>query len=235
MIPAVTFTHSGGSQRLEWWVRGVRLAGMIPVVCDDANDPILAPARGWLAAEGVEYRQTTWPRRGNLNGTDTAARICMELAMASTRHGSRMAFKVDDDTVIIRPGRIVPEDGIEAVGLVCPGDGRGGAYGMCYGLRWDLATACAGDLVAGSLNVQAPEDLAVWGAVKRLATEVAELPYCAERGPFAALAWGSCPVDACRRYDVVTVGNPPAAGWIDRPRQTAALMRSIVEAAERLQ
>lgn len=229
MIPAVTFTHSGGALRIPWWVAGVRMAGFVPVVCDDGRDPLPGNVLGWLHAQGVDYRQTAWDRRGNLNGTDAAAGICAEVAAACGRHRSRYGLKVDDDTAVLDPELFTCAEQAAAVGLTWSG-GRPGAFGMAYALRADVAAAVARHLTCLPLDPAAPEDLTVWSAAKALAGPegVIQHEFDIEAGPFAALPWGSCVRDAVGRYGVITVGNHPPGGWTDRPRETAEALRQVV-------
>lgn len=229
MIPCLTFTHSGGRWRLPWWVKGVRQAGLLPVVVDDVHDPLDASAVVELRRDGVEYRRTTWRRRGNLNGTDVAAGICEELAAAAKRYGSAYALKCDDDTAIIEPGLFTPAATCTAVGLTWAGDPRGGAYGMAYALRRDVAAAVAHCLRLLPLDPAAPEDLTVWGAVRAMGRDqVIEHEFDPIGGPFCALPIGADPREAVRRFGVVTVGNRPPEGWRDKPVQTAARLRQVV-------
>lgn len=232
--PAVTFTYSGGAQLVPWWVRGVRQAGFVPVVCHDGNDPLPGNVLGWLAAEGVEVLKSTWPRRGNLRGTDTAARICRELAAVAARHNALYVLKVDDDTCIVDREVFTCVEQAAAVGLLWPGDRRGGAYGMAYALRADTAAEIAEHLIRLPIDTDAPEDLTIWAAARALAgpAGVMAWEFDIEEGPFAAIPAGACARDAVARYGVITVGNVPLGGWIDRPSQTAEALKRVVCASQ---
>ena len=236
--PAVTFTHSGGEHRIRWWAEGIRQAGLIPVVCDDARDPLPGTARGWLHAAGVEYRQTRWDRRGNLNGTDVAAGICRELAAAAERHAAPYALKVDDDTAICDPEIFTCAEQAGAVGLTWTAGGRSEAFGMAYALRADVAAGAAEALALLPLDATAPEDLTVWRAAVALSgpAGVMRWDFDPEAGPFSALPANADVCDAVRRFAVLTVGNPPAGGWKDRSRETSARLLHVLRAvrAERL-
>jgi hypothetical protein len=228
--PACTFTHSGGALRIRWWVQGVRQAGFVPVVFDDMHDPLPGWARGWLEAERVEYRYTQWDRRGNLNGTDVAWRICQILHRTALRHGVSHALKVDDDTVILDPELFTESGGAAAVGLTWAGDPRGGAYGMAYALRADVAEVVAQALHRVPLDPRAPEDLTVWAAVRAIAgaAEMVAHEFDPEIGPFSALPATADVRDAIERFGVLTVGNPPPGGWRNREQETAARLRQVV-------
>ncbi len=231
-LPAVTFTHSRAAQRIRWWVEGVRLAGLIPVVVDDRNDPLPGTALGWLEAHGVEYRCTAWDRRGNLNGTDVAARICEELAAAAARHGTSHALKVDDDTLIADAELFTLAETAAVVALTWSGDPRGGAYGMAYALRADVAADISAHLALLPLDRRAPEDLTVFAAGAALAGDAAIMrhEFDAQGGPFCALPLDADPRDAVERFGVLTVGNAPPGGWKDRDRQTATRLRQLCTA-----
>ena len=138
-------------------------------------------------------------------------------------------LKVDDDTLVIDRALFTCVHRTAAVGLTWAG-GRAGAYGMAYCLRADVAAAVAGHLGRLPIDRAAPEDLTVWRAALAIAEAdgVIEWAFDVEEGPFAALPWGSCPRDAVERYGVITVGNPPPAGWKDRPIETAARLRQLV-------
>lgn len=230
-MPVVTFTHGGGAKSIRWWVDGVKLAGLVPVVAQDRADPLPQTVLGWLAAAEVEVIGTSFPRRGNLNGTDCAAGVAETLAAVARRHGARHVIKCDDDTVIVDPELFSEVEHAGAVGLAWEG-GRPGAYGMAYALRVDVAAGVAECLKRMPLDVTAPEDLTIWRAAKALAGEAGVVlhEFELEAGPFAAIPWGSCARDAVSSYGVLTVGNPPEGGWKDRPSETAARLRQVVNA-----
>lgn len=219
--------------RIRWWVEGIRLAGFIPVVLDDGRDPLPGTARGWLESAGVEYRQTVFHRRGNLNGTDVAAEICAELAAAAARHGTDHALKVDDDTVILDPELFSGQILAGAVGLTWAGDRRGGAYGMAYSLRIDVAEAIAEHLRGLPVDRGAPEDLTVWAAARAIVGEdqLVRHEFAPDAGPFSALPIGAEVKDAVERFGVLTVGNEPPGGWGNRQMETASRLWEVVRAA----
>ncbi len=231
-LPAVTFTHSRGAERIRWWVEGVRLAGLVPIVCDDRNDPLPGTALGWLEANGVEIRSTAWQRRGNLNGTDVAGLICLELADACLRHGSTHALKVDDDTIVLDAELFTLTETAAAVGLTWAGDPRGGAYGMAYALRGDVAVDVARHLSLLPLDPTAPEDLTIWAAAVALAggAGIVRHEFEADGGPFVALPLGADAREAVECFGVITVGNAPIGGWRNRERQTATRLKQLCNA-----
>lgn len=231
-IPACIFTYSGAALRLPWAVRGALHARLIPIVCQDGAEPLPPQVLGWLESEGIEIRSTAFPRRGNLNGTDCAAGICLELAEACIRHQASHALKLDDDTVIVRTNRFrVPGD--TAVGLSWPDRGAEAGSGMAYALPGYAAAHAAKELQELPLDPKAPEDLTVWAALHGLCSRQLH-PFDPLGGPFTALPLGGDARQAVERWDVVTVGNPPEGGWQDRGRQTAEELRRVVEAARGL-
>jgi len=232
-IPACIFTYGGASLHLPWAVRGALQAGLLPVVCQDAAAPLPGHVLGDLEAKGIEVRTTSFPRRGNLNGTDCAAGICHELAGACERHGSPIAIKLDDDTVIVDPALFTafPE---AAVGLSWPQEGRHAAFGMAYSVPGPAAAQAARILSARTIDPKAPEDLTVWAALEGLC-ERQLVPFDPRGGPFTALPIHGDAYEAVARFDVITVGNPPRAGWRNKPRQLATEMRRVVTAARLFQ
>ncbi|MGC4017482.1 MAG: hypothetical protein QM755_23655 [Luteolibacter sp.] len=224
-LPACIFTYAGGALIIPYTVRLARCAGMIPIVCEDAAAPLPGNVRGWLASEGVELIATTFPRRGNLNGTDCAAGICRTLAATARRHGTTHAMKLDDDTVVVDARVFTRHRHARAVGLTWPG-GRPGAYGMAYMLRADVAEKAAARLERGTFRPTAPEDITVWETVARCGP-VIERRFRARRGPFSALPLGA-PID--RRFDVLNMGTPPPGGWRNRPVQMVTEMKRVFPA-----
>ncbi|QUE53062.1 hypothetical protein KBB96_09240 [Luteolibacter ambystomatis] len=134
ILPACIFTYAGGALVLPWTVRGALRAGLVPVVCEDAASPLPGHVRGWLMHEGIDLVTTTFPRRGNLNGTDCAAGICRTLAETALRYGATHVLKLDDDTVVMDRRVFTRHRHARAVGLTWP-DGRPGptAWPICSG------------------------------------------------------------------------------------------------------
>lgn len=231
--PVCIFTYAGGALSLPWTVRGVRAAGLVPVICEQHDQPLPRQLRASLERDGVELVTTTFPRRGNLNGTDCAAGICRELALAAARHGASHAIKLDDDALIVRPGLFLEHRDVDSVGLVWPGGNRSGAYGMAYMLRRSMAEEIAALLEWESLDPSAPEDLTVWAAAASLGTQISHR-FRPARGPFSAIPADADPREAVERFDVVTVGNMPRGGWGNRPVEQAHQLRGLVLAAEAL-
>lgn len=227
-LPAVIFTYSGDAEAVPWAVLGAIQAGLVPVVAEDSAAPLPTLTRGWLARRGVRLWETHFPRRGNLNGTDCAAGICRILARAAGLYDGH-ALKLDTDTVVIRPGLFMTDPGAAMVALTCHDD-RPGAYGMAYRLQGDTAAKIASVLESMELDETAPEDVIIYRQA-RLCGRVAEREFSADAGPFSAVPADADLSDFATRFDVVTVGNPPRGGWLDRPRQVAVQMRCMVAAS----
>jgi len=221
-LPACIFTYSGGALVLPHTVRLARRAGLIPVVCEDAASPLPPQVRGWLAHEGVELIATTFPRRGNLNGTDCAAGICRTLAKTARRHVATHALKLDDDTVVVDARVFTRHRHARAVGLTWR-DGRPGAFGMAYLLRADVAEVAARKLEEMPLRMNAPEDITIWERVKRDGP-VVERRFRPQHGPFSAVPRGADVVEGARRFDVLNFGSPPRQGWGNRQVEIAVEM-----------
>lgn len=227
-LPVCIFTHSGAALRLPWAVRGALVAGLIPVVCQDQAAPLPPHVLGWLQGEGVTIRTTSFPRRGNLNGSDCAAGICREIEWACRRFGSSHGMKMDDDTAPIDPSIFTGNLQFAAVGLTCPVNGRPGAYGLAYCLSRETASKVAVTLEGmPKVNESVPEDLTIWNLATRLG-ECLELPFKPEGGPWSAILPGYDLPDALNRFAVLTVGNEPKGGWKDADREKARELRKIV-------
>lgn len=227
ILPACIFTYAGGALVLPHTVRLARRAGLIPVVCEDEASPLPPYVRGWLAHEGVELIRTSFPRRGNLNGTDCAAGICRTLAETARRYGATHALKLDDDTAVVDARIFTRHRHARAVGLTWPG-GRPGAFGMAYLLRVDVAEQAALKLEAMPLRMHAPEDITIWELVKRMG-RVVERRFRPQHGPFSAVPRGADLEDGARRFDVLNFGTPPRQGWRNRQAEIAAEMGRMGE------
>jgi hypothetical protein len=141
------------------------------------------------------------------------------------------AVKLDVDTVILRAGLFMSDPDAALVALTCPDD-RPGGYGMAYRISGDAAERIADTLDAGELDPTAPEDL----TIHRMAAEfgwIAERKFLAGIGPFSSLPWDADADDFARRFDVLTVGNSPELGWINREKQIANRMRELVSITAR--
>lgn len=229
MIPVCIFTYSGDTLPLRECVRSVLAASLFPVICDDANSPLERNEIATLEETGAEYITTPFRRRGNLNGTDTAAGIARTLHNAARRYGTASAMKLDSDTIIIDPSRFI----FGNVGVCSSIEARRASFGCVYALAAETARAVARDLEFGHLDEDAPEDLAIWDSVARLGHERTMHDFDASAGAFSAVPIGSDPCD-CGRFAALTFGNEPPHGWRDRAIQVFREMKRFNDHLEKL-
>lgn len=88
-----------------------------------------------LVAQGVVYRDTRWPRGGNLNGLPAVRGILRSMIWAAERPDD-VVWKVDADTMIGDPGVLLDwfqDPNLTAAGLQCPW--ALGWWGISYALR----------------------------------------------------------------------------------------------------
>jgi hypothetical protein len=214
MIPVCIFTYSGDALPIRESVRSVIAAGLFPVVCDDAANPLPRTLIASLEDYGAEYTQTAFRRRGNLNGTDTAAGIARTLYEACGRYGTSSAIKMDSDTILIDPTPFMAGN----VGVMSTETSRRSAFGCVYALTALTALEVAKELEFGILDESAPEDLAIWDAVAAIQHPRTMHDFKPDGGAFSAVPIGSDPCD-CGRFAALTFGNTPATGWTDRGLQ----------------
>jgi len=229
MIPVCIFTYAGDSLPIKECVRSVIAAGLFPVVCDDAANPLPRTSQGWIEQSGAEYLQTTFTRRGNLNGTDCAAAIARTLHDAARRYGTASAMKLDSDTILIDPLPFLDGN----VGVCSTAIDRRSSFGCCYALTAITALEVAKELEFGHFDPDAPEDLAIWDSVARIQHPRTMHDFNPEQGAFSAVPIGSDPCD-CARFSALTFGNKPLEGWKDRAFQVFHEMKRFNDHLERL-
>lgn len=229
MIPVCIFTYAGDSLPIRECVRSVIASGLFPVICDDAANPLPRPTVAMLEDYGAEYIQTTFQRRGNLNGTDTAAGIARTLHDACGRYGSPSAIKLDSDTILIDPTPFLSGN----VGVYSTVQNRRAAFGCVYSLAAETALCVAKELEFGHFDPTAPEDLAIWDAVAASNHPRSMHDFNPDFGAFASVPIGSDPVD-CIRFAALTFGNVPDGGWTDRPFQIFSEMKRFNDHLEKL-
>lgn len=229
MIPVCIFTYAGDSLPIRECVRSVIACGLFPVVCDDAANTLPRTTVAQLEDHGAEYVQTTFQRRGNLNGTDTAAGIARTLHEAAGRYGTASALKLDSDTILIDPMPFLAGN----VGICSTVQDRRAAFGCVYALTASTALAVAKDLEFGHFDPTAPEDLAIWDAVAATNHPRTMHDFNAESGVFCSVPIGSDPFD-CTRFAALTFGNLPEDGWTDRSFQVFSEMKRFNDHLEKL-
>jgi hypothetical protein len=134
------------------------------------------------------------------------------------------ALKLDTDTVVLRPELFLSDPAAAMVALTS--DERPDGYGMAYRIRADVAAKLAGLLDSQPLDPTAPEDLTICREVAKL-WRVTKRDFTPESGPFSSLPHDGDATDFARRFDVLSVGNPPLGGWRDRVREVAGKLREI--------
>jgi hypothetical protein len=221
MIPVCIFTYSGDALPLRECVKGVLLAGLKPVVFDDAHHPIGRAAAAWVESLGGIYRKTYFKRRGNLNGTECAAGIARSMHQAMVETQEVIAFKIDTDTIILRPDRFLGNSS----GVCSSTPPARKAFGCSYTLTKNTATKVAEHLETLD-DPAAPEDELIWDTIRHLGLRHAIYDFVASGGPFSAVPKYFDPVD-CMKFDVLTFGNPPEEGWKDRPLEITLAMKRL--------
>ena len=229
MIPVCIFTYAGDSLPIRECVRSVIACGLFPVVCDDATNPLPRPTVAMLEDHGAEYIQTAFQRRGNLNGTDTAAGIARTLYDAARRYGTPSAIKLDSDTILIDPMPFLDGN----VGVCSTVQNRRAAFGCCYSLTALTALEVAKDLEFGAFDPTAPEDLTIWDAVAATNHPQILHDFNPDGGVFCSVPMHSDPID-CTRFAALTFGNLPEDGWTDRPFQVFSEMKRFNDHLKKL-
>lgn len=208
-VPAVTFTYAADAAAVPLWCRIHHRVGLRPVVIEDGAAPLPPWASGWLAARRVPLIRSSFPRRGNLNGTDTAAAIAATIASVCRCLRAPAAIKIDIDTAVIRPATLLCHHPCASlVGLAWPAAGSPHTFGLAYLLAAPAARAIAAHLSSIPLDPSAPEDRTIWQAAATLGIPRLALPFDPTSGPFAAVPHFADPSDAARRFSVLTWGNP---------------------------
>ena len=222
MIRIYIFTYAGDANEAVACVRCARTAlpGAVVAVVDDANAPVSPEARRTLVAYGARYRQSSFPRCGNLRGPECVRGIISTLAGGDAPDD--IVIKIDSDTALLSGDwlREMEMDGLDwysaGYGLDhCKGAERG-AYGNCYAMSGRVARLASAVLQGQDLPPLAPEDLTIGRAVFDLVpTHRVRLvtPWTPQHrtGRWSWWNWDSQtadPEDYARSYDVVSVGNP---------------------------
>lgn len=215
MIRIYIFTYAGDAQEAIACVRCARTAlpDAVVTVADDAAFPVPDEVRHTILAYGARYRQTDFPRLGNLNGPECVRGIISTLA-GGARDGD-IVVKVDSDTALLNGEWIrgMQEEGLDW--FAC-GTGLRRFYGLCYALTGRAAKLADEFLQKAELDDKAPEDLTIGRAVIDLCG-VARGRFAApwtpqnREGRWAWWNWDSATTDPenyAAIYDVVSVGNP---------------------------
>lgn len=215
MIRIYIFTYAGDANEAVACVRCARTAlpSAVVTVVDDTNAPVPESVRRTLVAYGARYRQTDFPRCGNLRGPECVRGIISTLAEGAA--DADIVVKIDSDTALLSGGWIESMPGAGLDWYSC-GTGARRFFGLCYAMSGKAARLASEAIQYAHLPENAPEDLTIGRTVINLCG--------VERGQFASpwtpenregrwswWNWDSVttnPEDYARSYDVVSVGNP---------------------------
>lgn len=215
MIRIYIFTYAGDANEAIACVRCARTAlpAALVTVVDDSAAPVPENVRRAFLAYGARYRQSSFPRNGNLRGPECVRGIISTLAGGAA--DDDIVVKIDSDTALLSGSWIESMPGAGLDWYSC-GTGARRFFGLCYAMSGKAARLASEALQHADLPENAPEDLTIGRTV---------IDLCGvERGKFAApwtpsnragrwswWNWDSVttdPEDYARSYDVVSVGNP---------------------------
>lgn len=214
-MTAVIFAYGGDALPLLECVRRLIAANVRTWVFDDAAAPLPGWVLGQLWKMGVAYDRTTFERNRNLNGTE----CCKGMLRAMLSTGTDVVMKIDADTLLVNPWTFVDGN----VGCHSTSQARREAFGCCYSIRRETAQSVLAAFEALPDDPTAPEDVAIWRAIRSSGHEFTMIDHDAERCGLAAVPVGAA-VDRPGRFGALTFGNVPPGGWIDRGLQVAREM-----------
>lgn len=215
MIRIYLFTYAGDANEAIACVRCARTAlpAALVTVVDDSAAPVPENVRRAFLAYGARYRQSSFPRNGNLRGPECVRGIISTLAGGAA--DDDIVVKIDSDTALLSGSWIESMPGAGLDWYSC-GTGARRFFGLCYAMSGKAARLASEALQHADLPENAPEDLTIGRTVINLCG--------VERGQFASpwtpenregrwswWNWDSSttdPEDYARSYDVVSVGNP---------------------------
>lgn len=203
-LTAAVFAYGGDALPVIECVRHLTRLGVRVWVFDDSSHRLPGWVKGDLWRMGAAYFATSFPRRGNLNGTECC--IGMLEAMLSTE--AETVLKIDADTLLVRPELFAPGN----VGCCSTMTARRDAFGACYSINRETIKAAVAILRGMPRDPFAPEDLTIWSAIRATGHPFNMLDHHPDGGGLAAVPIGS-PVDRPERFAALTFGNPPAEGW----------------------
>lgn len=239
MIRIYLFTYAGDADEAQACVRCAlaALPEAVITVADDEADPVPERTRKALLAAGARYRQTSFPRYGNLRGPECVRGIISTLA--GEAEDNDVIVKIDSDTLLLSGGwvRDMQSNGLalHASGYQDPDHpSERSAYGTCYAISGRAARLAAEELMQADIPELAPEDLTICRTIQglfpqeKIRLDEPWTPFYRE-GKWTAWNWFSISV-APEKYvgfDVVTVGSPrpPHIPKANRARVMDALFR----------
>lgn len=215
MIRIYIFTYAGDANEAIACVRCARTAlpAALVAVVDDSAAPVPENVRRAFLAYGARYRQSSFPRNGNLRGPECVRGIISTLAGGTA--DDDIVVKIDSDTALLSGSWIESMHGAGLDWYSC-GYGVREAHGLAYAMSGRAARLAAAALQERDLPPLAPEDLTIARTVFDLCGDdrvrlVSPWTPSNRAGRWSWWNWDSNttdPEDYARSYDVVSVGNP---------------------------
>lgn len=215
MIRIYIFTYAGDAQEAVACVRCARTAlpGALVTVVDDSAATVPESVRRAFLAYGARYRQSGFPRNGNLRGPECVRGIISTLAAGVA--DADIVVKIDSDTALLSGDwlREMERDGLDWYSC---GSSARESYGLCYAMTGRAAKLAEVALQAEKMAPLAPEDYMICRTVQKVCGQ----EHCRlvepwtpgnRAGRWSWWNWDSSttdPEDYARSYDVVSVGNP---------------------------
>lgn len=167
MIRIYLFTYAGDADEAQACVRCAlaALPEAVITVADDEADPVPERTRKALLAAGARYRQTSFPRYGNLRGPECVRGIISMLAGEAA--DDDIVVKIDSDTALLNGAWIRDMSETGAHWCASGADSRQ-FYGLCYAMTGLAAKRAAEVLMQADLPDNAPEDLTIGHTVIEL-------------------------------------------------------------------
>ena len=133
MIRIYLFTYAGDADEAQACVRCAlaALPEAVITVADDDADPVPERTRKALLAAGARYRQTSFPRHGNLRGPECVRGIISMLAGEAA--DDDIVVKIDSDTALLNGAWIRDMSETGAHWCASGADSRQ-FYGLCYAM-----------------------------------------------------------------------------------------------------
>ena len=220
MIRIYLFTYAGDAEEALVCVRcaAAALPEAVITVVDDSAAPLPERVRSVLMATGARYRQTGWPRNGNLRGPECVRGIISTLA--SEARDRDIIVKIDSDTLLLSGEwvRDMQSNGLafHAAGYQTPSRPlERCTYGNCYAISGRAARLAAEELMKADIPALAPEDLTICRTIQglfpqeRIRLDEPWTPFNRE-GKWTAWNWFSIAVTPKKYagFRMVTFGNP---------------------------
>ena len=117
MIRIYIFTYAGDANEAIACVRCARTAlpAALVTVVDDSAAPVPENVRRAFLAYGARYRQSSFPRNGNLRGPECVRGIISTLAGGAA--DDDIVVKIDSDTALLSGGWIESMPGAALTGI----------------------------------------------------------------------------------------------------------------------